>query len=216
MTASLQVFQPHKYSSSLYTLVACLEEEFGTLVGGSSYLTPVGSQALAPHYDDVEVFILQTEGSKSWKIWQRSCGSYYLPRVHSPDLPYPTEEASLEFTLQEGDFLYMPRGTIHVANTATTSSTHITLSTYQRHSYMDLFSSALPLIMKNAWHSNPSPFIKDIRSGLPLTGLNIVDKDKNIATYTKSLTEFLMKLLTDNSTKQLVNNGIESAMDLVQ
>ena len=33
------------------------------------YLTPAGAQGFAPHFDDIEAFILQTEGSKRWRLY---------------------------------------------------------------------------------------------------------------------------------------------------
>ena len=50
-------------------VVAALEARLGCLVGANSYLTPGGSRGLAPHWDDVEVFVLQVEGAKAWKVW---------------------------------------------------------------------------------------------------------------------------------------------------
>ena len=34
------------------------------MVGANVYLTPPGTQGFAPHYDDVEVFILQVKSEK--------------------------------------------------------------------------------------------------------------------------------------------------------
>ena len=34
------------------------------------YLTPPGTQGFAPHYDDIEAFVLQLEGKKHWKVYQ--------------------------------------------------------------------------------------------------------------------------------------------------
>ena len=42
-----------------YELCACLQEHFGFPVGCSAYLTPTSTQGFPPHYDDVEVFVLQ-------------------------------------------------------------------------------------------------------------------------------------------------------------
>lgn len=39
------------------------------------YLTPPGTQGFAPHYDDIEAFILQLEGRKHWRL--------YSPRYNS-------------------------------------------------------------------------------------------------------------------------------------
>ena len=35
------------------------QEHFCCGAGANAYLTPAGSQGFAPHYDDVDVFILQ-------------------------------------------------------------------------------------------------------------------------------------------------------------
>ena len=93
-------------------MLSLLETYFGCLVGSNVYLTPSGSQGLAPHYDDVEawecayvlsilftgeqthscfaislsavqVFILQLEGSKEWCLYPPSSP---LPHCPSPDL----------------------------------------------------------------------------------------------------------------------------------
>lgn len=56
---SCQFYQPQRYSDDLHRLCASFENTFGCLTGSSVYLTPPKAQALAPHYDDVDVFILQ-------------------------------------------------------------------------------------------------------------------------------------------------------------
>ena len=48
----------------------------------SSYLTPPDSQGFAPHYDDIEAFILQVEGSKRWRIYSEIDG-FKLPEHSS-------------------------------------------------------------------------------------------------------------------------------------
>lgn len=42
-----------------------------------SYLTPPGSQGFAPHYDDIEAFVVQLEGRKHWRLYNPR----YLLRV---------------------------------------------------------------------------------------------------------------------------------------
>lgn len=56
---SCQFYQPQRYSDDLHLLCASFENIFGCLTGSNVYLTPPKAQALAPHYDDVDVFILQ-------------------------------------------------------------------------------------------------------------------------------------------------------------
>lgn len=113
-------------------------------VDPSRYLTPAGSQGLAPHHDDVELWVVQTSGTKKWRLYEPLNG-YSLPNAGSGDL----EQSSLgppvmEVELAVGDCLYMPRGTVHQAEAAGGSdSSHLTISTYQRCSYADLATHLL-------------------------------------------------------------------------
>lgn len=56
---TVQFFQPQRFSDELHEINAGFEHTFGSLAGASAYLTPANSQGLAPHHDDVDVFVLQ-------------------------------------------------------------------------------------------------------------------------------------------------------------
>lgn len=56
---SLRMPCPQKFSDRLHQLLAALEEEFGCMVGSNVYLTPPRNQGFAPHWDDIEAFLLQ-------------------------------------------------------------------------------------------------------------------------------------------------------------
>ncbi|XP_064473711.1 ribosomal oxygenase 2-like [Ornithodoros turicata] len=162
--ATLQVHQPQRWIDGLWEALEQMECLFGCLVGCNAYITPPRSQGLAPHHDDVEVFVLQLEGVKSWKLYKPPSE---LPRTYSKDFSQdeigsPTHE----FTLQPGDLLYMPRGTIHQAHTPDDSdshSTHITISTYQAHSVGEYLKSVLPDLVEQVMDSTV-----ELRRGLPL------------------------------------------------
>lgn len=51
-----------------------------------SYLTPPGTQGFAPHYDDIEAFVLQLEGKKHWKLYNQRSPAEVLPRFSSCEL----------------------------------------------------------------------------------------------------------------------------------
>ena len=61
-SCTLRLLRPHEHDDSVHSLLSLLESEIGCMVGSNAYLTPRGSQGFAPHYDDVDVFILQLEG----------------------------------------------------------------------------------------------------------------------------------------------------------
>ena len=63
-----------------------LEEQFGAMVGANAYLTPSGEQGFAPHYDDIEAFVLQLEGRKRWRVYACPEDDGPLPRFSSKDL----------------------------------------------------------------------------------------------------------------------------------
>jgi hypothetical protein len=64
---SIRIVHPQQWHQASYELCACLQEHFGFPVGCSAYLTPTSTQGFPPHYDDVEVFVLQLQGSKRWR-----------------------------------------------------------------------------------------------------------------------------------------------------
>lgn len=101
----------------------------------NSYVTPPVSQAVPPHADDRDVFVLQILGRKRWRV-------YGSPPIK---LPYTDEQVGkhglaipdsvlnsppvIEYDLKPGDVLYMPRGFVHEACCPDeTSSWHATLA----------------------------------------------------------------------------------------
>ncbi|EPQ16395.1 MYC-induced nuclear antigen [Myotis brandtii] len=128
--ATIQFHQPQRFKDELWRIQEKLECYFGSLVGSNVYITPAGSQGLPPHYDDVEVFILQLEGQKHWRLYHPTVP---LAREYSVEAEDRLGRPAHEFTLKAGDLLYFPRGTIHQADTppGLAHSTHLTISTYQ-------------------------------------------------------------------------------------
>ena len=63
---TVQFFQPQRFSDELHQINAGFEHVFGSLAGASAYLTPPNSQGLAPHHDDVDVFVLQVKTTSTY------------------------------------------------------------------------------------------------------------------------------------------------------
>ena len=121
----------------------------------------------APHYDDVEVFVLQLEGSKSWKLYHPTQS---LPRSHSGD--FARSEIGEPFRtvdLQKGDLMYLPRGVIHEARTSSAMSSHMTISVYQKTAFVDFLSALFPLALDAAFESRDT---EAFRRGLPVQYLS--------------------------------------------
>ncbi|XP_055380472.1 bifunctional lysine-specific demethylase and histidyl-hydroxylase NO66 isoform X2 [Condylostylus longicornis] len=161
---SIRLLNPQTFLSSIFSINSTLQEYFHCMVGANVYLTPPNSQGFAPHYDDIEAFVIQIEGKKEWKLYNPSKDEE-LPRFSSHN--FNQDEIGkpiLEETLEAGNVLYFPRGTIHQANTVPGfHSLHITLSVYQKQSYADLFEKLFPMILEEAIKKDI-----EIRRGLPL------------------------------------------------
>ncbi|XP_007529874.1 ribosomal oxygenase 2 isoform X2 [Erinaceus europaeus] len=141
--ATIQFHQPQRFKDELWRIQEKLECYFGSLVGSNVYITPAGSQGLPPHYDDVEVFILQLEGEKHWRLYHPTVP---LAREYSLEPEDRIGRPTHEFILKPGDLLYFPRGTIHQADTppGLAHSTHVTISTYQNNSWGDFLLDTIP------------------------------------------------------------------------
>ncbi|OLS62721.1 ribosomal protein uL16 3-hydroxylase [Pseudomonas putida] len=75
-----------------------------------SFATPGGS--VGPHFDNYDVFLLQGQGKRNWKVGQM-CNSD-SPLLEHPDLRILADfEQSDEWTLEPGDMLYLPPRLAH-------------------------------------------------------------------------------------------------------
>ncbi|XP_019864286.1 PREDICTED: bifunctional lysine-specific demethylase and histidyl-hydroxylase NO66-like [Amphimedon queenslandica] len=183
---SIQFLNPQTYSRPMWLLTSFLQEHFSSFVGANIYLTPAGTQGFAPHYDDIEAFVVQVEGKKRWRLYKPRNRYEILPRTSSNDLD--EEEIGkpiLDIILNPGDLLYFPRGVIHQAVALPdTHSLHITLSTAQKHTWGDFFERMLPLALKSAIEED-----EDFRHSLPWDYSDYVgfvhgnSKDKRICQF---------------------------------
>ncbi|WP_150304962.1 ribosomal protein uL16 3-hydroxylase [Pseudomonas saliphila] len=75
-----------------------------------SYATPGGS--VGPHFDNYDVFLLQGQGHRRWKIGQH-CDAE-SPLLDNPDLKILSDfDQQEEWLLAPGDMLYIPPGLAH-------------------------------------------------------------------------------------------------------
>ncbi|OWF43534.1 ribosomal oxygenase 1-like [Mizuhopecten yessoensis] len=168
---SVRLLNPQTYSRNVWKLLSMLQEYFGCCVGANTYLTPPGTQGFAPHFDDIEAFILQLEGKKHWRLYSPRSDAEKLPRFSSGNFTdVDLGEPILEKTLEPGDLLYFPRGTIHQAKTVGDEhSLHITVSCYQKNTWGDLFEKLMPRAVQLAVEEDV-----EFRKGLPRGYLNFM------------------------------------------
>ena len=109
------VFQGmHRYWAPLAGYCRLLELALGHPVQANAYITPPGAQGFGAHEDEHDVFVLQSHGTKTWKVHERH------------DLP-PTKPPVIDADIAPGDSLYIPAGFPHSASTQQRESVHITI-----------------------------------------------------------------------------------------
>ncbi|BAY45249.1 putative cupin 4 family protein [Scytonema sp. HK-05] len=115
-------------------------------VGINLYMSPKNSQGFAAHFDSHDVFILQVEGSKNWRIYDSPI-TLPLPSDHKYQERFRNELKSpvAEFCLNAGDLLYIPRGYIHEVFTSDSSSIHLTVGIHA-YKWFDLINTAVTLL----------------------------------------------------------------------
>ena len=111
-------------------LTDMLAATFGGVAGANVYGSFSGVQAFASHCDPHEVFAIQGEGEKVWRIYENRADNP-LDMLDGPDAQAMIDAAkgrvAMEVTMCPGDLLYIPRGFYHDA-LASDQSLHLTLS----------------------------------------------------------------------------------------
>lgn len=166
---SIRMLSPQTHSPGIWKINSMLQDYFQNFVGANVYLTPKGTQGFAPHYDDIEAFVLQLEGKKMWNVYAPRNPSEELPRFSSPNFKQEEiGEPILTVELCPGDLLYFPRGFIHQCKASEDiHSLHITISTCQKNTWGDFLEKLIPQALNNAMRDD-----LDFRRSLPVGYLN--------------------------------------------
>ena len=101
----------------------------------NAYLTPAGTKGLELHFDFHDVFVVQLDGRKRWRVWEPLGRTDRPVRDGArPSMPSWDEvgEPLLDVTLGAGDCLYLPRGFPHAAEALASSSSHLTVGVMAR------------------------------------------------------------------------------------
>ena len=147
----------HRRLPNLRLLVRLIEREFTHRWQTNIYLTPPEAKGFDIHVDKHDVFIVQTLGSKQWRLEKER---RYIPRGgdDSDDSEQEYQGEVDEFRIEAGDCLYIPRGHAHDAVSTDESSMHITLGALPL-TWEDLLRAAI----KQAGDDD-----QDLRKALPV------------------------------------------------
>jgi ribosomal protein L16 Arg81 hydroxylase len=154
---TLVLDQLHNREPRLKLLCRALAPEFGHRFQTNLYLTPPNGKGFSPHWDNHDVFILQVVGSKHWKI-EKERRIYPDKGAQMGDDGRELRGPVYEFTLKQGDLIYIPRGFVHAAECGPEPSLHITLGVTAL-----FFQDLLNAMIKAGLNQN-----EEFRSTLPL------------------------------------------------
>ncbi len=181
---TLIIKELHNYWEPVANLCWELEKFFNYIVGVNMYFTPQNAQGFAPHFDTHDVFIVQVQGSKLWRIYD-SYGKLPLVDKDKPPLPPEILHNPLhEVCLEAGDLLYIPRGCVHEAQTSTSSSIHLTVGIHVFRWADLIFELLMSYSQQNV----------SFRKALPV---GFLDREETVELMKDQLPE-LLKLLTNS------------------
>ncbi|MEK6541309.1 MAG: cupin domain-containing protein [Pseudomonadota bacterium] len=125
--ATIILNQAQRIVPALGELCRGLEHVFSSHIQTNLYLTPPGKQGFQIHFDNHDVFVIQVQGAKDWRLYGTPLDLPFRGEsFHSGE--HETGDLREEFVLNAGDCVYVPRGMMHDASTAgDTASLHITV-----------------------------------------------------------------------------------------
>jgi ribosomal protein L16 Arg81 hydroxylase len=124
--ATLVLEELQSYCPEVARFAAEVTQATGWETDCTAFLTPRNARGVAPHYDLASVFLRQVAGAKRWRVGapvQR-----WPSGKRDPSAPPLAVEPVLDVVLKEGECLYIPRGFVHVGDTADEASVHLSLS----------------------------------------------------------------------------------------
>ncbi|MGW6703901.1 cupin domain-containing protein [Streptomyces sp. NPDC054956] len=136
-----------------------ISERMAVRTDSVAFLTPTGKKGYPPHHDPVDLFIVQLEGTKHWKLWNPPAerlgdnAQYTLEGLGEPEI---------EVSLQPGDVLYLPYGTPHAAAAEGKASLHLSVMMRPR-MWKDLLRQTVEELIADD-EFNAYPYIGELRS----------------------------------------------------
>ncbi len=177
--AMLHIASVHEAWEPLADLAGQLERELVGDVQVNLHASLAGSKGFATHWDGHDVFVMQIDGRKEWRLFGFT---EIAPRAVAPDQkgPGPSREIA-QIVLEQGDALYVPRGYWHAAQALDDVSLHLTCAVQHPTGY-DYLAWLLEEVKANLLARQDIPFAKFRQEG---------DSGDKIAAYETSLRSIL-------------------------
>ncbi|MCA1781238.1 MAG: cupin domain-containing protein [Intrasporangiaceae bacterium] len=125
----------HRTYEPVLRFTQALAADLGHPCQVNAYVTPPQSTGFNDHYDVHDVFVVQIEGEKQWRIREPV---WPLPLrdqpwdAHKDAIAQAATHPPLdEFVMTPGDVLYLPRGYLHSATALGEVSIHLTIGVHE-------------------------------------------------------------------------------------
>ena len=147
-----------------------LSRTFAASIGANIYCSFRGVQAFGTHFDNHDVIVIQTGGTKVWNL--------YASRADNPIENFPDDDATRRWfeqtrgalmqqvTMQPGDVLYLPRGWYHDALATDGPSLHVTFAITPLHGRTLLALLNLEAMKDPAYRAFAPPATEDVGAAL--------------------------------------------------
>ncbi|RZS30510.1 cupin superfamily protein [Herbihabitans rhizosphaerae] len=123
--ATLVIDRVDQAHQPLAQLASTLESEMRARVFVNLYASWGAAEGFGTHWDDHDVFVLQLDGHKRWKIFEPT--RMWPLRDETAETPKPQSPPIAEFDLMAGDVLYLPHGWWHAASPCGQPSLHLSV-----------------------------------------------------------------------------------------
>jgi ribosomal protein L16 Arg81 hydroxylase len=140
--ATIILQQAHQLDATLGAFCRGLEYIFCSHVQTNLYLTPPNAQGFKTHFDNHDVFVIQIEGEKAWRLYDKPIEVPFRGEGFKAD-EHKVGALRESFVLKAGDCAYVPRGLMHDASASGDGpSLHITVGLITR-TWADLVLEAV-------------------------------------------------------------------------
>lgn len=132
MGASIVANNVHEISPAIRAMCDMLSAQFMGRAEANVYCSFQNVQAFGSHYDLHEVFAVQCEGEKVWRLYENRAEHPIDPPPFTDDAQAQLERSKgklmFEVRARPGDVIYIPRGWFHDALATSEASLHVTFS----------------------------------------------------------------------------------------
>lgn len=126
---TILVRHAERHDQPLGELAADFQNDFNAHVDVHMYVTPPDTHGFSWHYDAEDVFIIQTSGTKTYSLRKNTVNPWPLVETIPVNMRYERELMPLmQVELRAGDWLYIPCGYWHKADTPAGDDVAISLA----------------------------------------------------------------------------------------